>query len=68
MLRMEEGKPDPCQRRRVLIEGEHFYIVVGKNFVTATVPDENKYSSKKLRTVVTTLCKEITAAMGGETL
>jgi len=57
-----------CVRSRVVIDGENFYLVVGKNFVDATVPRENSNDRAKLRKIVKVLCDEITRSLGGEVL
>jgi len=56
-----------CVRKRIVIGGENFYLVVGQDFVTATVPYENRPENQKLREIVDELCKHITEALGGET-
>jgi hypothetical protein len=57
-----------CVRSRVVIDGENFYVTVGRNFVDATVPRENSNDRAKLRRIVKTLCDEITRRLGGEVL
>lgn len=58
---------EKCKRKRVEIGGENFYLVVGENFITATVPAENRPDQKGLRNIVDTLCAEASKLMKGET-
>ena len=55
-----------CVRKRVEIGGENFDLFLGKNFVQATTPYENRPENLELRRIVTTLCEAITLMMGGE--
>jgi len=53
------------KRRRVTIAGEHFYFIatIGDDnwiHLTATVPDENKRETAKIRAAVEATCKELT--------
>ena len=57
---------DRCQRRRVVIEGENFYEIVGDNFIFITVPYENRPERLKLRLEIEARCRAATLAMGGE--
>ncbi len=57
---------EPCKRKRITINNENFYLVVGKTFVDCTVPHENRPENLELRNVVDTLCGEISKMMGKE--
>ena len=63
---MSEIEEQTCVRRRVEIGGENFYVIVGKDFVQATIPHENRPDNMQLREVVEVLCGAITEMMGGE--
>lgn len=52
-----------CERRRVVINKENYYITVGKTFVHGTVPYENRKDREDERLVVETICKEITRSL-----
>ena len=52
-------------RRKVVINGENFYLVIGKNFAHATTPYENRPENEKVRRIVDTICEEITQVQGG---
>lgn len=54
------------KRRKVVINGENFYLTVGENFIEATVPYENRPDNQELRQIVETLCQTATVLMGGE--
>lgn len=54
-----------CKRKRVEIAGENYYLIVGKDWVQATVPRENAPENNDTRVVVETLCREITGLLGG---
>ena len=54
---------EKCTRQKVQIDGENYYIVVGDNFVTATVPRENDPQMTSTRKIVETLCDTITTLM-----
>jgi len=58
-------KGDACIRKKVVIADENFYLLIGKNFVFATTPFENRPENAKLRQIVDTICYEITLAQGG---
>jgi len=55
-----EIKSDRCKRRVIQIGGENYYLVVGEDFVLATVPRENSPDQSREREVVETLCGVIT--------
>ena len=52
-----------CQRHKIQINGENFYLVIGKTFVCCTVPDENKAKTLLLRKIVDELCENISGIM-----
>jgi len=58
---------DDCKRRQVTIDGEHFYLIIGRDFVHATEPHENRPENQKTRQLVDTICEIITAVQGGKT-
>jgi len=47
-------------RKRIVIDGENFYITMGKRFVTATISHENRSENEKTRRVVDSICDAIT--------
>ena len=55
------------QRRRIEIDGEHYYIIVtrGDNgpHVCATCPRENAPERREMRAVLETVCNTITEMM-----
>ena len=55
--------PEDCVRKRVVIDGENFYLVVGKTFVDVTVAHENRPENLKKRLMLQTLCDEITTVL-----
>jgi hypothetical protein len=57
---------DDCKRRQITIDDEHFYLIIGRDFVHATVPHENRLENQKLRQLVDTICATITAVQGGQ--
>ena len=58
---------EKCKRKRIEIDGENFYLVVGKDFITATIPHENRPERLDLRNTVDTLCDGVSKLMKGET-
>ncbi len=62
----QEQQVEDCIRYSTVIDGENFYFIIGKKFVSATVPDENKRETQKLRQIVNKICKELTKALGGD--
>ena len=52
-----------CIRKKVIIDNQNIYVVVGKNFVHATVPFENRVENLQLRTTVDALCEAISEAL-----
>jgi len=58
-------KGEACIRRKVVIDDENFYFVIGPNFVHATTPHENRPENEKLRRIVDAICHEVTEAQGG---
>ena len=60
---MEEER---CKRKVLVINGENFYLVVGKTFVDATIAHENRLENLELRMIVETLCQAATELMGGD--
>lgn len=55
---------EDCTRTRVVIDGENYYLVTGDDFITCTVPRENKPENKALHDIVERHCLEITE-LGG---
>jgi len=53
-------KYDACVRRKMVIDGEHFYLVVGKTFIQCVVPRENSPEQSKLRDTIETMCTHVT--------
>ena len=54
---------DNCTRTMVTMEGEHWYLTIGDDFVIATIPRENDPAMAKTREIVETLCNEISTIM-----
>jgi len=54
---IEDGG-ETCKKGTVVIEGENFYLTVGKRKVQATVPRENSEDNRKLRVTVDALCSK----------
>jgi len=50
---------EPCIRKRVIIDGQHYYIIQSKNKVQITVPHENWPERQKERLSVDILCQEV---------
>jgi len=57
--------PETASAGKIIIDGENYYLVVGKNFVHATTPHENRPENEKLRRIVDAICHEVTEAQGG---
>ena len=55
---IEDG--ERCKRKRISIGGENFYLVVGKRFIDATVPHENRPENQDLRETMDAVCSEAT--------
>jgi len=53
----------PCTRHVVDIMGENYYLLVGDDFVSVTVPRENDPLQSRERIVAETLCRKISALM-----
>ena len=51
---------ESCKRKRINIGGENFYLVVGKRFIDATVPHENRPENQDLRNTMDAVCAETT--------
>jgi hypothetical protein len=51
---------ESCKRKRINIGGENFYLVVGKRFIDATVPHENRPENQDLRKTMDAVCAEAT--------
>jgi hypothetical protein len=58
-------KGEACIRRKIVLDEENFYLLIGKNFVLATTPFENRPENEKLRRIVDAICHEVTEAQGG---
>ena len=56
----QDYEEERCIRKRISINGENYYLVVGTTFVLATLPFENRPERLKERQIVETLCSEIT--------
>jgi len=59
-------KGENAVRRKVMIDNEAFYLVIGKNFAHSTTPYENRPENEKVRRIVDTICEEITRVQGGD--
>ena len=55
--------PEACVRKRVVISGENYYLVVGRSFVDVTVAHENRPENLEKRLMLQTLCDEITSVL-----
>jgi hypothetical protein len=60
---MKEGDVEECVRKCVEINGENYYILVGKTFVSATVPFENRPERMEERRIVESICDAVTSVM-----
>ena len=58
---MSKGKD--CLRVRVEILDENYYLLIGDDFVSVTVPRENDPMRSRERIIAETLCKNISAGM-----
>ena len=56
----QDYEEERCIRKRISINGENYYLVVGTSFVLTTIPAENRPERLKERQIVETLCSEIT--------
>lgn len=56
---------ETCTRKKVVIDGENYYLTIGPNFVHPTTPYENRPENEKLRRIVETICDVITEVQGG---
>ena len=54
-----------CKRKVIEIKNENFYLIVGKNFIDATIAHENRPENLELRMIVETLCREATTLLEG---
>lgn len=52
-------KGEKCVRRKLEIDGENYYLVIGKGFLHITCPRENDSSMSKERTALERLCQEV---------
>lgn len=59
----QDYEEERCIRKRITINDENYYLVVGDTFVMATVPYENRPERMKERQVVESLCTEITSLL-----
>ncbi len=55
--------PEECVRKKVVIAGENYYLVVGRSFVDVTVAHENRPENLEKRLMLQTLCDEITSVL-----
>lgn len=62
---MEHGdlRGERCIRKRVKVDGENCYVLVGVDFVLVKLPYENRPESAKLRDIVSLLSEVITEGM-----
>jgi hypothetical protein len=56
-------KGEKSKKRTLVINGQNFYLVVGKTFVTTTIPHENREDQRPLRQTVDSLCEAISDLM-----
>lgn len=55
-----------CERHVArLRDGTQFYFMMGKNFITCTVPFENRPENEKTREIMDAFCDAVTQALGG---
>ena len=60
---------EPCIRRKVEINGENFYLIIGKEFLQCTVPRENAPGQSKVRNIIERICEEVSSVrseLGGK--
>lgn len=60
-------KGEPCIRKKRLIDGENYYIVIGETFLDVTVPRENKPEQSKVRNALEEICATVNEVRGGNT-
>jgi hypothetical protein len=53
-------KGEDCIRRKITIEGENYYLMIGKTFLQATVPRENAPQQSQIRNIVEQICDTVT--------
>lgn len=59
-------KGDDAVRKKVIIDGENYYLTIGKNFAHGTTPYENRPENEKIRRIVDMVCEAITSVQGGD--
>ena len=59
-------KSEDCERRKVVVGKENYYLVIGKNFLHVTIPDENHPDREHERLAMEKICEEINKVRGGE--
>lgn len=58
---------EDCVRRRIVIDGENYYLLIGKDFLDVTVARENSPDQSKVRNIVKQICDAVTEVRGGKT-
>ena len=56
---------DRCVRKRISIEGEHFYLIIGRTFLDVTVPRENAPDQSKVRAILEQICNAVSEVREG---
>lgn len=59
----QDFEEEKCIRKRITINDENYYLVVGKDFVMATVPHQNRPDRLNERIIVERICEEISFLM-----
>lgn len=54
-------KQERCIRKRIKIDNENYYLIVGKDFIHATCPRENAPENVKVRAILDQVCEAISA-------
>lgn len=52
-------KGEDCVRKKITINSENFYLVIGKTFLAVTVPRENRPEQSELRNVLEQVCATV---------
>jgi hypothetical protein len=62
---MSQTTAEDCTRKKVVINGENFYLIVGKEFIMCTIPRENDPNQSEVRSIVEQVCNAVSEVMSG---
>ena len=54
---------ETCLRKKIQVDGLNYYLIVGDDFVSATIPYENRPDHNEQRKLVDMICMEISTLM-----